>query len=138
MRTNLTLARSFTARDYVLSLRARTRVTANFLTALEHVDVIVTPTTACVAPRIPADALPDGDSDLTTLLQIMRFAPVANFTGLPAISFPAGYDSEGMPIGFQAIGRPWQEHVLLRLAQVGESIVERRKPQLFFPLLGEE
>ncbi|HLC34511.1 MAG TPA: amidase [Anaerolineales bacterium] len=138
VRTNLTLARSFTARDYLQALRARTRVTANFMTALEHVDAIVTPTTACVAPRIPADALPDGDSDLTTLLQIMRFAPVANFTGLPAISFPAGYDSEGMPIGFQAIGRPWQEHVLLRLAQVGESVVERRKPQLFFPLLGEE
>ena len=137
-RTSLTLARSFTARDYVQALRARTRVTANFMTALEHVEAIVTPTTACVAPKIPADALPDGDSDMTTLLQILRFAPVANFTGLPAISFPAGYDSQGMPIGFQAIGRPWQEHVLLRLAQVGESVVERRKPQLFFPLLGEE
>jgi len=137
-RTNLTLARSFTARDYVQALRARTRVTANFMAALEHVDVIVTPTTGCTAPSIPADALPDGDSDLTTLLEIMRFAPVANFTGLPAISFPAGYDEGGMPIGFQAIGRPWQENVLLRLANVGESIIARRKPQLFFPLLGEE
>ncbi len=137
-RINLMLARSFTARDYVQALRARTRVTANFMAALQEVDLIVTPTTGCTAPLIPPDALPDGDSDLTTLLEIMRFAPVANFTGLPAISFPAGYDGDGMPIGFQAIGRPWEEHLLLRLAMVGEAIVERRKPQLFYSLLPEK
>ncbi len=100
-------------------------------------DAIVTPTTACTAPPIPPDALPAGESDLTTLLEIMRFAPPANFTGLPAISFPAGYASDGLPVGFQAIGRAWHEHVLLRIAHVAEGLVERQPPKILFDLLPE-
>jgi Asp-tRNA(Asn)/Glu-tRNA(Gln) amidotransferase A subunit family amidase len=41
-----------------------------------------------------------------------------------------------MPVGFQAIGRPWEEHLLLRLAEVGESEVERRSPTVCSRLLG--
>ena len=67
----------------------------------------------------------------------MRFATPANFAGLPAISFPAGYDSNGLPIGFQAIGRPWTEHVLLRIAHVAEGLMERKAPKVFFDLLPE-
>ncbi len=95
------------------------------------------PATGCVAPAIAADALPDGDSDLTTLLEIMRFATPANFIGLPAIAFPAGYTADGLPIGFQAMGRPWEEHVLLRLARVAETVVERKPPMVAFQLLPE-
>jgi Asp-tRNA(Asn)/Glu-tRNA(Gln) amidotransferase A subunit family amidase len=135
VRTNLALARSFTARDYLQAQRVRTRALAHFQRALEQVDVIVTPATGCTAPAIPLDALPDGESDLTTLTEIMRFATPANLTGLPAISFPVGYDASGLPIGCQAIGRAWGEHVLLRLAHAAEQGVERRKPQVHYRLL---
>ncbi len=67
----------------------------------------------------------------------MRFTTQANFTGLPAISFPAGYDEAGLPIGMQAVGRAWQESTLLRLALVAEQIVERRAPQVHYELLAE-
>jgi Asp-tRNA(Asn)/Glu-tRNA(Gln) amidotransferase A subunit family amidase len=134
VRTNLSLARSFTASDYIQAQRVRTRTTANLNRALEKVDAIVTPTTGCTAPAIAPDAL-GGESDLTTLMEIMRFTPIANLTGHPAISFPAGYDSDGLPVGFQAIGRPWEEHVLLRLANAAEQLVERRAPQMHFKAL---
>ncbi len=136
VRTNLALARSLTARDYVQAQRLRTRAMAQFNAVLRDVDVIVTPSTGVTAPAIPADALPDGESDLTTVLEIMRFATPANLTGLPAISFPAGYDAQGLPIGLQAIGRAWQENVLLRLARAAERIIERRAPQVHYRLLG--
>jgi Asp-tRNA(Asn)/Glu-tRNA(Gln) amidotransferase A subunit family amidase len=135
VRTDLALARAFTARDYVQAQRVRTQIMREFSRALEQVDVIVTPTNACTAPRIQPAALPDGDSDLTTVLEVLRFVTPGNMTGLPAISFPAGYDRQGLPVGFQAIGRPWQEHVLLRLARASESLVERRQPQTRFSLL---
>jgi Asp-tRNA(Asn)/Glu-tRNA(Gln) amidotransferase A subunit family amidase len=135
VRTNLDLALAFTSQDYLKALRIRTRSMVNFNRVLAEVDAIVTPTTACVAPPIPADALSAGESDLTTLLEIMRFAPPANFTGLPAISFPAGYTADGLPIGFQAMGRPWHEHVLLRVAHVAEGLVERKAPRVLFNLL---
>ena len=137
VRTNLALARQFSARDYIQAQRVRTRLMASFGRALEKVDAIVTPTTALVAPAIPPDALPAGNSDLSLLMEIMRFTPPANLTGLPAISFPAGYNDQGLPVGLQAIGRPWQEPTLLRLALAAEQVVERRAPQVHYRLLGD-
>jgi Asp-tRNA(Asn)/Glu-tRNA(Gln) amidotransferase A subunit family amidase len=135
VRINLALARAFTALDYIKAQRVRTRLMANFQRTLEQVDAIITPTTGLAAPLIPAAALPDGESDLSTLVEIMRFVTPANLTGLPAISFPAGYTAAGLPVGMQAIGRPWQEPTLLRLALVAERCVTRQKPEISFQIL---
>jgi Asp-tRNA(Asn)/Glu-tRNA(Gln) amidotransferase A subunit family amidase len=134
VRVNLALARRFLATDYVLAQRVRTRLIHNFNQAFTEVDVILTPSTGLAAPPIPATALPAGDSDLTTLVEIMRYATPANLTGHPAISFPAGYTETGLPIGLQAMGRHWQEPMLLRLALAAEQLIERQKPQIFFDL----
>ncbi len=136
VRANLALARAFTAGDYVKAQRVRARTMAAFQSVLEKVDVIVTPATGVTAPAIRADVLPDGESDLTTLLALMRFVFPSNLTGHPAISFPAGYDPQGLPVGMQLIGRPWHEHVLLRVARAAEPFVERKKPQISYDLLG--
>ncbi len=135
VRINLALARAFTTRDYLQAQRVRTRLTANFNRALEQADVILTPATALVAPPISKAALQEGESDLTTLVEIMRFTTPANLTGLPAISFPAGYNDAGLPIGMQAMGRAWQEATLLRLALAAEQCVERKAPQLRYDIL---
>ena len=98
-------------------------------------DVILTPTTAITAPLIPPGGLQCGWSDLSTVTELMRFIFPGNLTGLPAVSFPVGYDTGGLPIGMQAIGRPWAEHCLLRIAYSAEQMVERKKPQIFFEIL---
>lgn len=136
VRATLALAREFTTRDYLQAQRARTRMMADFNQVLEQVDIIITPTNGLPAPAIPKTALPDGDSDLTTLTEIMRFVTPANFTGLPAISFPAGYNEVGLPIGMQAMGRAWQEQTLFRLALAAEQVVERQQPQVYYGILG--
>lgn len=135
VRTNLALAREFKARDYIKAQRVRTRLMANFKRVMEQVDVVLTPVSGVPAPLIPDSALAEGDSDLNTLSEIMRFATIANMTGLPAIAFPVGYSDQGLPIGMQAIGRPWEEVTLLRLARAAEELVERRKPQVWYPIL---
>jgi len=137
VRLNLALARRFTATDYVTAQRIRTRMIQHFKDAFQSVDVILTPTTGLPAPAIPANALPDGNSDLTTTVEIMRFVTAANLTGLPAISFPAGYTSHDLPIGMQAIGKPWDEATLLRLALAAERLVERKAPQVLYSILPE-
>jgi Asp-tRNA(Asn)/Glu-tRNA(Gln) amidotransferase A subunit family amidase len=136
VRIDLSLSRAFFPQDYIQSQRIRTRLVNTMEQVFKQVDLIVTPTSAVAAPPIRSDSLLTGDSDLTLLTEIMRYATPANMTGHPAISFPAGYTSQGLPIGFQAIGRYWQEHTLLRLAYAAESLIERRKPQVYFDLLG--
>ncbi len=136
VRVTLALAHGFTSGDYLQAQRVRTQAIAAFERVLVEVDAIVTPTTAIPAPAIPAGGERDGWSDLSATTEKMRFAFTANLTGHPAISFPAGYDSGGLPIGMQAIGRYWDERTLLRLAFAAERSLERRRPQVFFPILG--
>ena len=136
-RANLAIARSFNGAEYVTAQRLRTRAIVAFQRVLSDVHAIVTPATGQTAPRINPAAQPFGESDLSTTTEVMRFAFPANFTGHPAISFPAGYDSSGLPIGLRAICRAWGERELFRIAAAAETIVERRAPQRWYPLLNE-
>jgi Asp-tRNA(Asn)/Glu-tRNA(Gln) amidotransferase A subunit family amidase len=131
-RLSLALARMLTARDYVHAQRLRTRLLRHFDTALEDVDVIASPTSACTAPLIPNDSLATGESNLEMTTRIMRFAQPGNLTGLPALTVPAGYDPDGLPIGFQLMGRAWDEALLLRLGRVVERGVPRQAPRVRF------
>jgi Asp-tRNA(Asn)/Glu-tRNA(Gln) amidotransferase A subunit family amidase len=131
----LVLGRRLGAGDYRQAQRWRQRLLSHCLAAFDQVDLIVTPTTPCTAPPIAAAALTHGESNLSLVTELMRFATLANLTGLPAITFPAGYDPQGLPIGLQAMARPWQEATLLRLAWVAETLVERRRPPVYYHLL---
>jgi aspartyl-tRNA(Asn)/glutamyl-tRNA(Gln) amidotransferase subunit A len=102
---------------------------------LSEVDAVITPTTACASPYLDPKTTHYGESDLSLLTEIMRFVVCGNLCGLPAISFPAGYTETGLPIGMQAIARHWDEHLLLRLANVAEQHVERRKPATFYEVI---
>jgi len=135
VRVNLAIGRAFTSRDYVQAQRMRTRAMTNFSNVLADVDVIVSPATAVTAPPIPANAIADGESDLSVVTELMRYVFSGNLTGLPAISFPVGYDSKGLPIGMQAMGRAWNEHTLLRLANAAETATEKKKPQAYYSIL---
>ena len=135
VRINLALARQFKATDYLISQRIRTRMINHFNNAFKHVDVILSPTTGVTAPEIKKGALPDGESDLSTTVEIMRFVTAANLTGLPAITFPVGYTQKGLPIGLQVMGKAWDESTLLRMALAAEKIVERKAPQVHFKIL---
>jgi len=132
---NLMVGKVLTAVDYLKAQQVRTKALAVFERLFQDVDVILTPATAQTAPPFPKGGLPDGYSDLSTVNELMRFIVPANLTGLPAISFPAGYDSKGLPIGFQAMGRHWEEHLLLRVAYNAEQIVQRRTPENHFRIL---
>jgi len=131
VRTNLAMGRSFTNVDYIHAQRMRTKAVNIFEKSLQSVNAILTPSTGICAPEIPKKTLPKGESNLPMLSDIMRFATPSNLTGHPAISIPIGYNPEGMPIGLQAIGRPWEESLLLGIASILEQMYEKRKPEVY-------
>ena len=135
VRINLGLARQLKSTDYIQAQRVRTRMMRHFHEAFQQVDMVITPSTAIAAPEIKKSALPNGESDLSTTMEIMRYMTTANMTGHPAISFPVGYTQKGLPIGMQAIGRPWNESTLLRMALAAEQVVEKKEPQVYYKLL---
>lgn len=134
-RSIVRIAGSSTAAELMTATRVRTRAMALWRAALANVHAIVTPATGIVAPRINPASVPDGGSDLAMTTEAMRFAFPANLTGHPAISFPAGYDASGAPVGMQVIGRAWSERLLFRIAAFAELDVERRQPKRWHPTL---
>ena len=135
VRVSLGLGREFTATDYLKAQRLRTRAINDFKDIYKEVDAIITPATGMAAPEVSIKDAAGGWSDLSSTTEVMRFAFPGNLAGLPAISFPAGYNSLGLPIGMQAMGRWWEENVLLRIAYTAEQLVERKKPEILFELI---
>jgi Asp-tRNA(Asn)/Glu-tRNA(Gln) amidotransferase A subunit family amidase len=129
---SLVIGQEMSSHDYIQAQRMRTRAMRIFSEAFQEVDAILTPTTALTAPVIPQAALSNGWSDLSTDTEMMRYVYSGNLTGLPAISFPVGYDSHNMPIGMQAMGRHWEENLLLRIAYNAEIRMERALPSTYF------
>jgi len=135
IRLKMALARQLTGADYVHAQRHRVRLTQHFLSALQDVDVIATPTTGSTAPPWSTKALKCGESNLGLATHIMKYALPANLTGLPAVTMPVGYDDAGLPIGLQLMGNHWDEAVLLRMALLSEQTVIRRQPTVYCPPL---
>lgn len=135
-RISLALARSFTSRDYVMAQRVRNDAMNEWSRVFSEVDVVMTPTSATPPPFLDPKTVKLGASDLVTVTELMRFVICANLCGMPAISFPAGYTKAGLPVGMQAIGRHWEEHLLLKLARVAEDRFELQKPKTFFGVSG--
>ncbi|HSH21668.1 MAG TPA: Asp-tRNA(Asn)/Glu-tRNA(Gln) amidotransferase subunit GatA [Candidatus Caenarcaniphilales bacterium] len=101
---------------YLKAQKVRTLLKADFDRAFGSVDALVAPTSPTVAFRFGArlqDPVAMYLSDACTL-------PV-NMAGLPGLSVPCGL-SEGLPVGLQLIGRPWDELRLLRLGRAYEAI----------------
>ncbi len=83
----------------------------------QGIDAILTPTTPSAAFGLGEMA----DADPVQMYLNDVFTVTVNLAGLPGISVPAGLDKQGLPLGLQLIGRPWQEGPLLDLAAVIEE-----------------
>lgn len=104
--------------DYLAAQRARRRVQAELLDRLRDVDALLTPAVPVVAP-VAGEWVQAGDVYAPSQYYMVRNTYLFNHTGLPAISVPCGR-SEGLPVGLQIAGRPWDEATVLRIARAFE------------------
>jgi Asp-tRNA(Asn)/Glu-tRNA(Gln) amidotransferase A subunit family amidase len=128
------IARALETRDYVRAQQVRTRMMNHLQQLFDKVDLILTPTSALVAPEIPDKAHVYGMCHTKMTVRSMTFCTLANLTGVPAVNVPAGFTSEkGMPIGLQFMASWWNEALLCRIAKTCERLpgIERKRPEIF-------
>jgi aspartyl-tRNA(Asn)/glutamyl-tRNA(Gln) amidotransferase subunit A len=96
----------------------RTLIKRDFeLVFADGVDAILTPAT-------PSSAFGLGemtDADPVAMYLNDVFTVTVNLAGLPGVAVPAGLDAQGLPLGLQLIGRPWEEGALLNTAYALEK-----------------
>lgn len=112
---------SITAVEYLQAQRFRTGLRMQLLQHFSQVDVILVPTLPFTAPQKGLEAIQLGDREESVLTGNMRYNALASLSALPAISQPAGFDRDGMPIGMQLIGRDGAECQLLAFARRFQS-----------------
>jgi aspartyl-tRNA(Asn)/glutamyl-tRNA(Gln) amidotransferase subunit A len=110
--------------DYVNARRAQAGARATFAAALREADVLVT-------PALPAPPLAIGEAmSREPEVAWNRLLTPVNVAGCPALSLPCGFDADGLPVGLQIVGRPWDEATVLRVGHAFERATEwhRRHP----------
>ena len=86
-------------------------------------DVFAQGVDAILTPATPSAAFPLGQEfdDPVQMYLNDVFTVTVNLAGLPGIAVPAGLDRQGLPLGLQLIGKPWEEGELLNIAQTIED-----------------
>lgn len=132
VRSLLDQGRFILATDYLDAQRRRREFMEAFNGLLRQVDVIVTPTIPITAAKIgQATVTIDGEPE-NVRLATTRFMRALNLTGLPLLSIPCGFSSEGLPIGLQIIGALFDEAGLLQVGHAYETATDwhRRRPPI--------
>src|SRR5262252_78691 len=111
---------------YVRAQKVRTLIKRDFEACFAGgVDAILAPATPSAAFAIGEK----GQADPIEMYLNDMFTVTVNMAGLPGIAVPAGVDAQGLPLGLQLIGRPFDEETLFSLGEVIEQAAGRFTPE---------
>jgi aspartyl-tRNA(Asn)/glutamyl-tRNA(Gln) amidotransferase subunit A len=89
--------------------------------AFRAADVLLLPTIPTSVPLVSAAKHPQALSS--------AYTSFANYYSLPAINIPCGLSGDGLPIGLQIVGKPWDDSAVLRIAYQYQSQIARGEPR---------
>jgi Asp-tRNA(Asn)/Glu-tRNA(Gln) amidotransferase A subunit family amidase len=113
--TETLYTKEVTAEQVLANLAARDHMRASLLRQLERVPVVVMPACGITAFR-HRERKWEIDGREIGLFQALMPAVLANVLGLPSIAVPMAVSREGLPIGVQLLGRPYEDELLLDIA----------------------
>ncbi|EGD41418.1 amidase family protein [Nocardioidaceae bacterium Broad-1] len=120
---NIECGLALTSDDLRSATRARSRLHRSTTAFFDRYDVLLAPTTQVQ----PFDASLEYPTEIDgvrmeTYLDWMRAATLISATGLPAMSVPAGFDIDGLPVGLQMVGADGSDDLLMAVAEAFERV----------------
>jgi aspartyl-tRNA(Asn)/glutamyl-tRNA(Gln) amidotransferase subunit A len=118
--------------DYVRAQQARALVRKAVDDALASRDVLLAPATPIPAPAVGESTATVNGVRVDVRGALIRLTRPFNCSGHPACSVPCGFTTDGLPIGMQLVGRPFDEATVLRAADGYQRLTDwhRRRPPL--------
>jgi Asp-tRNA(Asn)/Glu-tRNA(Gln) amidotransferase A subunit family amidase len=130
------VGRSTEEAGYLQALRINEEVRQHVFSVMadHQLDALVHATYDHQPSEIGPRDMTDPQLDTTGRGSNRRLAPVLGF---PALTVPAGFTSDGLPVGLELLGRPFAEPTLFRLGYAYEQATRHRQPPATTPALGE-
>ena len=118
--------------DYLRAQQARTLFNRQSRELLQQVDLLAGPTMVITAHKIGAGKVKVGDVTMGSTAALTQYTRPFNINGFPAITVPCGFSHQGLPIGLQLAGRPFDEVTVLRAAHAYEQATDwhKKRPPL--------
>ncbi|GAC1536421.1 MAG: Asp-tRNA(Asn)/Glu-tRNA(Gln) amidotransferase subunit GatA [Ramlibacter sp.] len=133
VRTLLEVGEMLLATHYLQAQRYRALLRDEFIAAFSQVDLFLCPTLPFTATPVGAmQVVIENGIEEDMLSAIMQYTGVPSLTGLPALAVPCGFDADGLPVGMQLIGRPFDEATLFRVGAAYQALTHfhRQSPGL--------
>ncbi len=122
IRWNTEQGLKLTGRDLSDAEIIRTQIHQRMVEYFNHFDFLLLPTTQVAPFPLTEEYVTNIDGvEMDTYIDWMKSCYLVSVTDLPAISVPAGFTPDGLPVGIQIIGRHRQELAVLRLAHAFEQ-----------------
>ena len=118
------LERNGSAGEYLQAVSQMQIIARRILAFFDTVDVLVLPTYLHPTIRVGEWANLSPEETFQKIIDWVAPCPPFNATGQPAIALPTGFDSNGLPLGIQLVGRPAAEATIIALA----AQIEAAKP----------
>ena len=116
---------------YIKAQRARAEYNRRIAEAMRKYDILLAPAAATGAPKIEDDVVDVDGVSVSKLALLSRLTRPFNIGGVPTASVSCGFTSEGLPIGLQLAGRPFEDARVLQVADAYEQATDwhmRRPP----------
>jgi aspartyl-tRNA(Asn)/glutamyl-tRNA(Gln) amidotransferase subunit A len=121
--------RDWRGEEFTDALTGRKRLCNAMWRAMERYDLLLMPVTAVPAFPVDQPGPPTIDGQPVGPNDWSPFTHIANMTGQPAASVPAGLTQDGLPVGLQIIGRHLADATVLRAAAAFQALAPQRMPQ---------
>ncbi len=131
-RKRLLEGQNIPAVDYLRAQHERRTFSSNLRAVMQRVDALVLPTLpvpAILREQIYQDINIDGATENATSA-LLRLTYPFNLAGLPAISLPCGFTANGLPIGLQVVGKPFEETMVLRIAHAYQQLTDWHRREI--------
>ena len=110
---------------YLEALQLRPLLLRQFVTSVyAHCDLMCTPTLLEPVPTLAATDVGGSASMWRVIAALVHCTAPFNYLGVPALTLPAGFTGNGLPVGLQLVGRPFAEELLLSAAAAYQSATD--------------
>jgi aspartyl-tRNA(Asn)/glutamyl-tRNA(Gln) amidotransferase subunit A len=116
--------------DYLQAQRARRLFYQQSCDLFKQVDLLAGPTVPITACKIGTEDVQIGNTRMGVIPALTQYTRPYNLNGFPAMTVPCGFSENGLPIGFQLAGKPFDEETVMRAAFAYEQATEwhQRRP----------